>query len=116
MIAPLFAVVLGSNIAISVADTIPKFNVEPSCRQTQRESIGAAQDKDACLEAENNARVQIERSWAEFTAADRAPCISISSGWHPTYTELLTCLETARDARKLRGGLPATEDTNVLPR
>jgi len=114
MIAQLLAIGLGSHIAMTVADKIPSFDVEPSCRQAESELLGATQDKDACLKDENNARDQIERTWSEFSEADRNTCVSISSGWHPTYTELLTCLELFRDARQLRAQSPADNDTGVL--
>jgi hypothetical protein len=39
----------------------------------------------------------------EFTSGDKSHCLGLSSlRGVPTYTELLTCLELARDARNLR--------------
>jgi hypothetical protein len=113
MIAQLFAVALGSHAVVTVADKVPSFNVEPSCSQTD---IGVTQDKEACLTDEKNARAEIERTWSQFSAADRNSCVSISSGWHPTYTELLTCLELYRDARELRKQTPPSSDADITPR
>lgn len=99
----LFPVMLvGTQLTIAVADNVPVYNVEPSCRAASDGSLGLAQDKAACLAAENAARDQIAKEWTGFSASDRTTCTSLSSmGGQSTYTELLTCLEMTRDARKL---------------
>ena len=33
---------------------------------------------------------------------DRANCVKAVKGFEPTYTELLTCLEMARDVKKIK--------------
>jgi hypothetical protein len=56
----------------------------------------------ACLDDEKGARDQLVKEWGEFASADRSLCTRLSrTGGTPTYTELLVCLELARDARKL---------------
>ncbi len=43
---------------------------------------------------------------------DRSACVGTSSGWHPIYTELLTCLEISRDVRKLHSETPSGRAPN----
>ena len=99
---PFPAMFVGAQLVVAVADRIPQYNVEPSCRQAAEGSIGLVQDKDACMADEKAAREQIATEWSQFNAADRGTCTNLSSmGGQSTYTELLTCLEMTRDARKL---------------
>jgi hypothetical protein len=50
-------------------------------------------------------RNQLAGEWTEFTSGDKSHCLGLSSlRGMPTYTELLTCLEVARDARNVRDG------------
>jgi hypothetical protein len=98
----LIPVLLGAHLTIAVADPVPTFNVEPSCRQAASGDIGIKQDMSVCLEDEKGARDQLVKEWSGFAAADRSLCTRLSTtGGAPTYTELLVCLEMARDARKL---------------
>jgi hypothetical protein len=39
--------------------------------------------------------------WSTFMPADKAICIGSEKGGLASYTDLATCLEMARDARKL---------------
>ncbi len=43
------------------------------------------------------------QEWSTFSASDRKHCIAEATmGGELSYTELVTCLEMARDVRKLR--------------
>jgi len=51
---------------------------------------------------EKGAREQLVKEWSGFASDDRSLCTRLSgTGGAPTYTELLVCLEMARDARNL---------------
>jgi hypothetical protein len=98
----LTAQLVGTDFTVAVADPVPTFNVEPSCRQAASGDIGIKQDLSVCLEDEKGARDQLVKEWSEFAGADRSLCSRLATtGGAPTYTELLVCLEMARDARKL---------------
>ena len=89
---------------VAAAEKVPDFNVEASCRDTASRAAPVG-TFDACMRKEREAQVQLAGQWAEFTSGDKSHCLGLSSlGGMPTYTELLTCLELARDARNLRGG------------
>jgi hypothetical protein len=88
---------------VAAADKVPALNVEASCRDAA-ERAAPVGTFDSCMRREREARVQLTGKWPEFTSGDKSHCIGLSSlGGMPTYTELLTCLELARDARNLRG-------------
>jgi hypothetical protein len=86
------------------ADALPTYNIEAACRALA--AVPEARIFDAgsdttqhCVESENRAREQLEKEWPQFKAADRAMCVGVSSqgSVDPVYTELVTCLEMARD-------------------
>lgn len=105
MLALLGAVITASiaaNVVHAAPDAVPNFDVEPSCRAAARVGASPA-DLSICLREERQARAQLVGLWPKFTAAEKTRCLQVSTlGGRPTYTELLTCLELARDARRLR--------------
>ena len=52
----------------------------------------------------------MQQQWPQLSAADKAQCVPAATvGGTPSYTELLTCLEMARDLRQMHGkGQPTT--------
>jgi hypothetical protein len=84
------------------ADRVPVIDVEPHCREVARRAAPVG-DPQACLRVEQAARDQLLALWPQFVAADKSHCLQLSSiAVKPTYTELLTCLELAREARAVR--------------
>ena len=87
---------------VLVADAVPTFNVGAFCHKVAVMAQPAV-DVDICQRKEQEAREQLVQQWTQFPAADRSYCRELTTtGGDPTYTELLTCLELQRDARKLR--------------
>src|ERR1700720_1908752 len=83
---------LGAHLTITVADPVPAFNVEPSCRAAASGDLGIKQDLSVCLDDEKGARDQLAKEWSGFAADDRSLCTRLSgTGGAPTYTELLVC-------------------------
>ena len=57
---------------------------------------------DQCIKAEQLDRDTMIKEWDTFSADDKRHCIALATtGGESSYTELLTCLEMARDVRKL---------------
>jgi hypothetical protein len=81
-------------------DGVPTFDVSRTCRA---EAIDAPSTREGCLRDEQSAHDQLTAEWAQFSPADKTSCAqpSGSSGGIRSYVEMLTCLQTARDARKL---------------
>jgi hypothetical protein len=103
-------VVLGLQLAMAGANPmvtpvqsgVPNLDSARSCRAEAAGSLGFKEDVNSCLKTEQDMRSQLTKTWSEFVAADRNTCVGLSSmGGQATYTELLTCLEMLRDARKL---------------
>jgi hypothetical protein len=81
-----------------VADRVPQLNVRPSCR-----AAGLADSsEDSCLRDEKQARTKLEPDGSGFAASERERCTTLSHrGGSPSYVELLTCLEVAKQAKEL---------------
>ena len=96
------ALMVGASLTIAVADPIPNLDVNPSCRAAASGMVGVKQDMSVCLDDEKGARDQLVKEWGPFSADDKTRCTRVSTrGGSPTYTELLVCLQMARDAKKL---------------
>ncbi|MES1155640.1 MAG: hypothetical protein ABUL48_04340, partial [Pseudorhodoplanes sp.] len=96
-------------LAIPVANGPPPFNTEPTCRGAATAGAAVPGAKQACLDKEKRARDELNQQWVNFPGADRSRCVqSTSAGGIPSYVELLTCLETAKQVRALPkdNGLP----------
>jgi hypothetical protein len=101
MFLPMSTAILATTVLVA-ADEVPRLNVEPSCRVEVSKTIPNG-DMEVCMENERSAREQLVREWTQFTPADKAYCLRLSTlGGEPSYTDLLTCLELERDARNLR--------------
>jgi hypothetical protein len=88
-------------LAFAVSDAVPRFNIEPSCKGGL-DSPGLNERYGRCISEENGARQRLESSWSTWPAGDRSQCTDTAKMGAPSYVELLTCLEMARDARKLK--------------
>ena len=106
------ALLAGLMLAIPVAataDNVPNLNVEQVCDGIAKQGgvtfrdPQIAQEKKSCLDTEAAVRNELVKQWAKFDRADRVSCVNESEmGGESSYTELLTCLEMARDVRALR--------------
>ena len=93
---------MAGGLALAAVDGVPNFNVEPSCRAAAQQAA-TPNYVSVCRNTEQKARDEMERQWPQLNAADRAQCVpAATAGGHPTYTELLTCLEMAHDLRQMR--------------
>ncbi|MGZ5836162.1 MAG: hypothetical protein ACXWJ5_08135 [Xanthobacteraceae bacterium] len=114
MSVPYVALLLAVSLTTPVADNIPKLDVTPSCRAAARDAAAAETKStfDSCLQAENNAHDQLVQQWLQFSQVDRRNCGATVAGFEPTYSELITCLEMARDLRHPPQGatIPAMPD------
>ncbi len=92
-----------------VSDDAPVLDVNPVCRGIAAQAANPTEKggpdtsfKD-CVSSEQEVRGELAKAWSTFTLADKGHCVRLSkTGGLSSYTELLTCLEMARDVRKLR--------------
>jgi hypothetical protein len=107
------AFALGALLAFSVpgsasAQSIPKINVDPVCHGiaqqagTPSESGGPDLTFKRCVQSEMATREKLSREWSTFTPAEKSSCVgNETSALLPSYSDLITCVEMARAARKL---------------
>ncbi len=95
----LLPIILTGSYLVLAADQIPQLNFEPSCRAAAEASTSQDRNADACKRDELTARDKLKEQWGQYTPAQRTRCVSLSRlGGFPSYVELLTCLEMAKDA------------------
>jgi hypothetical protein len=115
------ALVLGVHLLMPVADDVPTLNVEQVCKGIAEQGgvtfhdAAVGEEKQNCIDSEQAIRDQLVKEWSTFAARDKVACTNESrTGGESSYTELLTCLEMARDVRAMNNGQKAT-DTPIPP-
>src|SRR6516162_9306055 len=103
------------------SDEIPTLDVGPVCRGIASQSgesleAGLRSTSDQCVQSEQQVREQLKKEWSTFSAADKRHCVTLSKiGGESSYTELLTCLEMARDVRTYRSAAASGKATTRTP-
>jgi hypothetical protein len=98
----LLPVLLLSSQFVLAADPVPKFDTGPSCRSAGAAVVMATRDTAACERDEITARATLEKEWSQFTPSDQARCVRlVTLGGGPSYVELLTCLEMAKQVKEI---------------
>src|SRR5215469_12659930 len=102
------------------SDDIPTLDVNPICRgiATQGELEAGLQQTSfqQCVQSEQEVREQIKKEWSTFSASDKSHCVALAkTGGEASYTELITCMEMARDVRKLHADQQKRSDTSSAP-
>src|SRR5215469_359415 len=99
---------LGVTLVVSVVDSVPSLNVEQVCEGIAQQGgvsfrdPNIAVEKKNCVDSEHAIRDELTKQWSSFTSADKTACTNEATmGGDSSYTELLTCLEMARDVRSL---------------
>jgi hypothetical protein len=97
MLMPIQLFIFASLPFTTIADSVPKFDIARSCRYE-----GSSKEVVAkCVEDEVEARAALQPLWIQSSAADKASCVRETTiDGTPSYVELLTCLEMARDVKK----------------
>jgi hypothetical protein len=88
------------------SDRFPKLNVAPLCHGITDQSTLQLGFRtvtfDECMKAEQEDRQTMIKEWSTFSSSDRRHCIAEATmGGESSYTDLITCLEMARDVRHL---------------
>jgi hypothetical protein len=99
IMSSLLALALAASPAIPVADGAPTFDITSICKAATPDSAASTQ---ACIDDEQKARDTLKDQWSKYAARDRAQCSQTAGmAGMPSYVEILTCLEMAKDAREL---------------
>jgi hypothetical protein len=97
---------LGFSISPARSDEYPTLNVAPLCHGiTNQSSLQEGLRSvtfDECVKAEQTDRETMIKEWSTFSSDDKSHCIAEATmGGESSYTDLITCLEMARDVRAL---------------
>jgi len=102
------ALALGMHLMLPVSDGVPTLNVDQVCQGIAQQGgvsfhdTDIAEEKKNCLDSEHATREELVKQWPSFAPADKTACTNESKmGGESSYTELLTCLEMARDVRTM---------------
>jgi hypothetical protein len=98
---PFLAIPLALHLIATSGGGVPTLDVHPSCHAAAAAQITNTDRMQACMEVEQDAHDRLVETWTKFNIADRSSCVRTMMDFEPTYTELLTCLEIANDARSL---------------
>lgn len=106
----LFAIVAMNAAVVSTVaarrDAYPVLDVAPLCRAlTGSSSLLEGLDAgtfEQCIKGQQDDRNDMINQWATFSAEDKRHCVAEATmGGVSSYTDLVSCLEMSRDARKL---------------
>jgi len=108
------AIVSGFTSTAQAQAQAPQVDIQNTCRLAAAAMVQlmggstSQRDYEICFTSEEKAREQITKDWSTYAADDRAQCLQ-PQVYLPSYIEWLTCLEMARDVRKLKGIEPAPD-------
>lgn len=107
-----------SPVLLARSDDIPNLDVRQVCRgiasqsASNPEDVGIRTSFEQCMQSEQAVREELKQAWPTFSAADKQHCVALSkTGGESSNTELLTCLEMARDVRGLRSSETGSSST-----
>ncbi|MBX9828474.1 MAG: hypothetical protein K2Y27_26210 [Xanthobacteraceae bacterium] len=107
MVFPFTAIAVVAQFVVAAADGVPNINYESGCRAAAAASasLGITADNQsvgACMAEEKDARDKLVQQWTQFSPNDRVHCEREAAlGQMPSYVELQTCLQIARDTKTL---------------
>jgi hypothetical protein len=95
-------VILTSAHLVLASQEVPRLNVVPSCAAAASTGVLPHANEAACLRDEQQARAKLKRQWSDFSASEQQRCVQLNGlGGQPSYVELLTCLQLAKEAKNL---------------
>jgi hypothetical protein len=106
MLIPVSMIALSTQIVLTAADVVPKYDIARGCRLDSTQALdpnaGLNETVKRCVADEQGAMAQLQTQWSQFRATDKTQCIGEAGiGDTPSYVDLLTCLQLAKDARQL---------------
>jgi hypothetical protein len=118
VLAIAIAVTLSASLAAR-SDEIPTLDVRPVCHGIASQSgdpadVGLQTTFEQCVQSEQDVREQLKKAWSSFSAADKQHCVTLAkTGGESSNTELLTCLEMARDVRVIRSSATTSQTADT---
>ena len=111
ILIPATALALVAQLAVAIADNVPRYNLAPLCRGIAQQggmsllpNQSPKKDHRSCIASEMKVRYQLVKLWPTFKTANKVNCIGENSaGGLASYTGLLSCLQMAQEASKMFG-------------
>jgi hypothetical protein len=101
-------VLLMTPVVAPRSDDVPVLNVTQVCRGIARQAMDPSETGgpdlavSQCIASEQEMREELVKAWPSFVSADKLHCRrEATMGGEASYTDLITCLEMARDVRKM---------------
>ena len=95
----LAAAMFGGVLTVAAADNVPELDTRPTCAGADS-VLSGTRNVASCEQSEQQARNTLSTEWQKFPASDQRSCVAETNiGGFPSYVQVLTCLEMARDAR-----------------
>ena len=67
-----FAMLLiGSGLVVNVADTVPRYDMKPTCRAAVAMMGNQGRTVESCMLGEERARKDLEKDWSKYPSAER---------------------------------------------
>jgi hypothetical protein len=106
MLIPFSMIALSTQLVMTVADGVPKFDIARGCRVDSTQafdlSVGLNETVKRCVADEQQALTKLQTQWSQFREPDKTQCTGEANiGGTPSYVDLLTCLQLANDTRQL---------------
>jgi hypothetical protein len=109
MLLSFVPIIIGSHLLIAAAG-LPGIDPQKLCHASHRAMPdlggGPMQTFQSCMRDEQEAREQLLMEWVTYSSSDKALCVR-TKDYLPSYVEWITCVEMARDLRRIRNEKPA---------
>ena len=110
LITAVAAAVLSIAVRPAQSQAIPDLNVDPVCHGIAQQAANPSEKGgpdlafSQCVQSEQAMRQKLVNEWSTFSPSEKSNCIGAQGGGLASYTDLVSCLEMAKDARQLNQG------------
>ena len=110
VIAAAAAAVLWIAVPPAQSQAVPDLNVDPVCHGIAQQAANPSEKGgpdlafSQCVQSEQAMRQKLVGEWSTFLPTEKSNCIGNETAGMASYTDLVSCLEMARDARALNQG------------
>ena len=109
-IAAAAAAILWIAVGPVQSQAVPDLNVDPVCRGIAQQAANPSEKGgpdlafSQCVQSEQAMRQKLVNEWSTFLPKEKSSCVGEQMSGMASYTDLVSCLEMARDARQLNQG------------
>ena len=106
-IAAAAAAVLWVAVRPAQSQAMPDLNVDPVCHGIAQQAANPSEKGgpdlafSQCVQSEQAVRQKLVNEWSTFLPTEKTNCIGEQMGGMASCTDLVSCLEMAKDARQL---------------